>query len=97
MVRDYGEMRAQAAAMGPVPVSVAAADDRSVVRAVKIAVEMGMIRPILAGREDKIRALLEEEGLRVESYLTKPFDLQQFLSVVKSLRRFLLDDVILPH
>ena len=63
MFRNYEEMRAQAAAMGPVPVSVAAADDRAVVRAVKIAVEMGMIRPILAGREDKIRVLLQEEGL----------------------------------
>ena len=61
MFRDYAGMRAQAAAMGPVPVSVAAAADRGVVRAVKIAVEMGMIRPILVGEEGKIRALLEEE------------------------------------
>lgn len=43
------------------------------------------------------KQILEEEHLHVESYLTKPFDLQQFLSVVKSLRRYLLDDVILPH
>lgn len=43
------------------------------------------------------KEILEEESLRVESYLTKPFDLQQFLAVVKSLRRYLLDDVILPH
>jgi len=43
------------------------------------------------------KEILEEEGLRVESYLTKPFDLQQFLSVVKSLRRYLLDDVVLPR
>ncbi len=43
------------------------------------------------------KQILEEENLHVQSYLTKPFDLQQFLSVVKSLRRYLLDDVILPH
>jgi phosphate butyryltransferase len=61
MFRDYAEMRAEAAAIGPVPVSVAAADDRGVVRAVRIAVEMGMIRPILVGQEAKIRTLLEEE------------------------------------
>ncbi len=41
--------------------------------------------------------ILKSENLHVESYLTKPFDLQQFLAVVKSLRRYLLDDVILPH
>lgn len=56
-------MRARAAAMGPVPVSVAAAADRAVIRAVGIAVGMGMIRPILVGEEAKIRALLEEEGV----------------------------------
>ncbi len=66
MFRDYAEMRARAAGMGPIPVSVAAADDRAVIRAVKIAVEMGMIRPILAGGEEKIRTLLEEEGLSGE-------------------------------
>jgi len=43
------------------------------------------------------KQILEEENLRVEDYLIKPFDLQQFLSVVKSLRRYLLDDVILPQ
>lgn len=43
------------------------------------------------------KQILEEEKLHVESYLTKPFDLQQFLAVVKSLRRYLLDDVILPR
>lgn len=63
MFRDYAEMRARAAAMGPVPVSVAAAADRAVIRAVGIAVGMGMIRPILVGEEAKIRALLEEEGV----------------------------------
>jgi len=61
MFSDYAEMRARAASIGPVPVSVAAAADRGVVRAVKIAVEMGMIQPILVGEEAKIRALLEEE------------------------------------
>ncbi len=40
--------------------------------------------------------ILEEESLQVDSYLTKPVNLQQFLEVVKSLRRLLLDEVILP-
>jgi CheY-like chemotaxis protein len=40
--------------------------------------------------------ILQAEGLRVESFLTKPVDLPQFDSVVKSLRKFMLSDVILP-
>ena len=32
----------------------------------------------------------------MESYLTKPVDLQQFDAVVKSLRKYMLSDVILP-
>ncbi|MCE5302675.1 MAG: response regulator [Planctomycetaceae bacterium] len=41
--------------------------------------------------------ILQAEGLFVESYLTKPVDLPQFESVVKSLRKYMLSDVILPQ
>ena len=37
------------------------------------------------------------EELHVEDYLVKPVDVQQFIGVVKSLRKFLLADVILPQ
>ena len=40
--------------------------------------------------------ILQAEGLHVESYLTKPVDLRQFDAVVKSLRKYMLSDVILP-
>ena len=43
------------------------------------------------------REILESEHLHVEDYLTKPVDFDQFLDVVKSLRRYLLADVILPR
>jgi len=39
---------------------------------------------------------LQAENLHVESYLIKPVDLQQFDEVVKSLRKYMLSDVILP-
>ena len=42
------------------------------------------------------REILESENLYVEDYLIKPVDAPQFISVVKSLRRYLLSDVILP-
>jgi hypothetical protein len=32
----------------------------------------------------------------VDNYLTKPVDLSQFDAVVKSLRKYMLSDVILP-
>ncbi len=41
--------------------------------------------------------ILQAENLRVESYLTKPVDLAQFYSVVKSLRKYMLADVIVPQ
>jgi two-component system, chemotaxis family, response regulator Rcp1 len=41
--------------------------------------------------------ILQAEGLHVESYLTKPVDLPQFDSVVKSLRKYMLSDVLLPQ
>ncbi len=40
--------------------------------------------------------ILKSEGLHVEDYLLKPVDLEQFITVVRSLRRYWLSDVILP-
>jgi chemotaxis family two-component system response regulator Rcp1 len=41
--------------------------------------------------------ILKSENLRVENYLNKPVDLAEFSRVVKSLRKFMLADVILPE
>jgi two-component system, chemotaxis family, response regulator Rcp1 len=41
--------------------------------------------------------ILQSENLRVESYLNKPIDLPEFSRVVKSLRKFILADVLLPQ
>jgi two-component system, chemotaxis family, response regulator Rcp1 len=40
--------------------------------------------------------ILQAENLHVESYLNKPVDRQQFNAVVKSLRKCMLSDVVLP-
>lgn len=42
------------------------------------------------------RQVLEEEHLYVESYMTKPVNREAFHAVVKSLRKYLLDDIVLP-
>ena len=41
--------------------------------------------------------ILRAENLRVESYLTKPVDRPEFDAVVKSLRKYMLSDVVLPQ
>jgi CheY-like chemotaxis protein len=41
--------------------------------------------------------ILRQQNLHVESYLTKPVDLEHFVAVVRSLRKYLLADVILPQ
>jgi two-component system response regulator len=43
------------------------------------------------------QSILQSEGLHVESYLTKPVDREQFNTTVKSLRKYMLSDVILPQ
>ena len=72
-------------------------DGRGVLAVIKNEEELKKIPVVVMTVSTAHKQILEDEGLRVESYLTKPFDLQQFLAVVKSLRRFLLDDVILPR
>ena len=42
------------------------------------------------------KAILEGQHLRVDGYMTKPVSLDQFIDVVKSLRRSWLAEVILP-
>jgi CheY-like chemotaxis protein len=42
--------------------------------------------------EDKVKC----ELYQVDSYITKPVNLKKFLAVVKELKRFWLNDVILP-
>jgi two-component system response regulator len=41
--------------------------------------------------------VLKQENLFVESYLIKPLDREQFNAVVKSLRKYMLSDVLLPQ
>ena len=42
------------------------------------------------------RKILREENLHVEAYLMKPVDVEAFIEAVKSLRKFLHSEVIMP-
>ncbi len=40
--------------------------------------------------------ILRSENLQVDNYLLKPVDMQKFIALIKSLRRFWMAEVILP-
>ena len=50
--------------LGPFTVCVAAAEDREVLAALKLAADLGFVKPVLAGDADKIRTQAAEAGLR---------------------------------
>jgi two-component system, chemotaxis family, response regulator Rcp1 len=43
------------------------------------------------------RDILQSEGLHVESYLIKPVDREHFNNTVRSLRKYMLSDILLPQ
>lgn len=60
MLKNFNEILHEAKKRGPYTVSVAAAHDRDVIKTVKMAYDMGLIKPILVGDSVKIMDLLEE-------------------------------------
>ncbi len=72
-------------------------DGREVLARVKADEKLARIPVVVMTVSRTHREILKNENLHVESYLTKPFELKEFLSVVRSLRRYLLTDVILPR
>ena len=72
-------------------------DGREVLKEIKTDFNLQKIAVVImtASRDDQDR--LQSELLHVDSFITKPIDLEKFLSLVKHLRRkSLLQDVILP-
>jgi len=64
MFRNYREVIEKAEHLGPVRMSVAVAQDRDVLEAVKMAEDAGIVRAILVGDEKAIRSGMAEVGLR---------------------------------
>lgn len=63
MLNTFQDMRALIAPHTPVTIVVASADDRAVLETVKMAIEGGFVRAILAGKGIEIRRLCREIGL----------------------------------
>lgn len=63
MYKDFDEIMKEAVKTGPYKVCVAAADDKEVLRAVKVAQDLGFVKPVLVGNEEAIKSYAGEIGL----------------------------------
>ena len=71
-------------------------DGREVLDAIKHDEVLRRIPVVVLTVSKENEEQLRSEHLQVESYLTKPVDVAQFLDVVKQLNRFWRTDVLLP-
>jgi CheY-like chemotaxis protein len=71
-------------------------DGRQVLAEIRADDELKGIPVIVLTASIVHKAFLKAKGLHVDGYMTKPVSFDQFVSVVKTLRRSLLAEVILP-
>jgi len=71
-------------------------DGREVLAEAKADEQLRRVPVVVLTASTTHREILKSEGLHVESYLVKPVDLEEFVRVVKSLRKYILADVIMP-
>lgn len=77
MLKNFQYLVDEAAKLGAVGISVAAAQDREVLEAVKAAADLGLVKPILVGDEAAIRALAAEVGLPADVRVVNEPDLDK--------------------
>lgn len=71
-------------------------DGRQVLTEIRQSEELQNILVVILTGSMVHRAVLEGQQLRVDGFMTKPVSLEQFIGVVKSLRRSWLEEIILP-
>ena len=71
-------------------------DGREVLAHVKSDDNLKQIPVVILTASEAHEDILKSEDLFVDSYMTKPVDLDKFLALVKQLKKFWLEDVILP-
>jgi CheY-like chemotaxis protein len=71
-------------------------DGREVLEEIRSDDELRSVLVVVLTASLTHRTLLNGKGLHVDGYMTKPVSWGQFINVVRSLRRSLLDEVILP-
>lgn len=71
-------------------------DGREVLAEIRADRQLRRIPVVVLTASTAHREVLKQENLFVESYMTKPVNREAFHAVVKSLRKYLLDDIVLP-
>lgn len=77
MLRNFAEVLTAAKRCGQSTISVAAAQDRDVLLAVKMALDSGLVRPVLVGDADAIRPLAAEAGLPADTRIVDEKDMDK--------------------
>jgi CheY-like chemotaxis protein len=71
-------------------------DGREVLDEIKSDYELKEIAVVILTASDAHEDQLRSQLLHVDAYMTKPVDLDKFLGVVRQLKRYWLEDVMLP-
>lgn len=71
-------------------------DGREVLREVKADLELKNIPVVVLTSSHHDEDMLRSQELRVESFMTKPVNLEKFIALVRKLRAYWQADVILP-
>ncbi|MEM5769079.1 MAG: phosphate butyryltransferase, partial [Bacillota bacterium] len=87
MYRNFSELIEKVrSCREPFIVSVAAAEDEELLRAVKNAAELGLIRPVLTGKADVLNRLCKEIGLSPLDILPADDDAQAAAAAVGAVK-----------
>jgi len=71
-------------------------DGREVLAEIRQSPELQNIPVVILTASKVHEDILRSEMLQVDSYITKPVDIDKFIAVVRQLKKFWLADVILP-
>lgn len=77
MLRNFAEVLSKAKKLGGVTISVAAAQDKDVLQAIKAAWDAGLAKAILVGDADLIKPMLAEVGLPADMPMVHEPDVKQ--------------------
>ncbi|NUQ65965.1 MAG: response regulator [Pirellulales bacterium] len=69
---------------------------RQVLEEIRASEDLSSIPVVVLTASEIHEEILREEGLEVESYMVKPVDIEQFIRVVRHLRRYWMAEIILP-
>lgn len=83
MIKDFTDLIAEVKLIGKSTICVAAADDKEVLKAVKIATDIGIVDSILVGDKEKIEMLAKEIGLTNFQVVHKDTSEEAALEAVK--------------